>query len=149
MATAVRPDIVVHKPNGPLAAVIEVKNREEMNPQIAAVLRRNLIAHHVLADVPYFLLLSQDKGYLWTNRRPKELSIEPDAELSMKEVFESYLPPEIEGRLRDTELVIAVYSWLSDLALTKRDPIGRTEKVLAPGWLGQIWSPLVGLRGAE
>lgn len=68
MATAIRPDIAIHKPNGPLVAIIEIKNREEMNKKIAAVLRRNLIAHQVLPDVPYFLLLSQDKGYLWKNR---------------------------------------------------------------------------------
>jgi len=126
-----RPDIVIHKPNGSLVAVVEVKNREEMNPQIATVLRRNLIAHDVLADVPYFLLLSQDKAYLWINRRRQELDAEPDSELPMKEVLESYLPSGIEGRLRGSELELPVYSWLSDLAFATRDPVSRTEKILA------------------
>ena len=138
MPVTMRPDIVIHKPNGSLVAYVEVKNRAAMDPEIATALRRNLIAHNFLPDAPYFMLLSQEKAYLWTNRGSRDSSIAPDVEIPIKEILENYLPKEVHGRLRGKELAIAVYAWLSDLTSHRRGTGVGEDELTRAGFIDAI-----------
>ncbi len=109
------PDLIINDKSGQLVAVVEVKNRQDLTPDLAAKLRRNLLAHDALPQSPYFLLLSQEKGYLWTPKEEMDIEALPAYEFSMLEVLNAYLSEELTGRrLRGDELEIVVSYWLSD-----------------------------------
>ena len=64
-AVRINADIVVRDSEGNALALVEVKNRQELSPDIAATLRRNLISHGLAnQNARFFLLVSQDMGYL-------------------------------------------------------------------------------------
>lgn len=116
-------DVAAVSPAGELLVVVEVKNRESLSPTIATALRRNLIVHGLRSHAPYFLLLSQERGFVWV--RSSEVDVDarltfdapPTAEFSMGEVIDRYLPG-LDGRdrLRGEELELLVVQWLVDLA---------------------------------
>ncbi len=60
-----RHDIILQNPDGQFIAVIEVKNLPDLSRDVATILRSNSMTYTLLPQTPYFLLLSQDKGFLW------------------------------------------------------------------------------------
>lgn len=122
MVTA-KTDILVKDPNGAPIAVIEVKSRENLSRYIAAALRRNMIAHGLLTDVKYFLLVSQDKGFLWKNGGQAPIDSPPTYEFSMSEVVRKYLAKmQSKERLKEAQLELLVFQWLNDLLESERKP---------------------------
>jgi len=112
-------DIVVQAADGNLLAIVEVKNRENLTPVVAAQLRRNLMAHGQLnIIVRYFLIVSQDVGYLWDQKAHPSFDIVPSTlEFPMTQVIERYLPSFVgAGRLSNAQLELAVTQWLWDIA---------------------------------
>jgi hypothetical protein len=125
-------DIVVHRPNGSFVAAIEVKNREDLTADVAARLRRNLVAHNVVpTDVPYFVLVSQDRGFLWKDTPAADWEARPTAEFSMEEVVRRFGPPGLRGRLRGSELESVVFAWLGALAELAAQPNTEPEATLS------------------
>jgi hypothetical protein len=116
MPSTLGPDIVVHRPEGPFVAAIEVKNREGLTPEIATQLRRNLLVHGASPRVPFFLLLSQEKGFLWKESEFPDFDARPDAEFSMTDVIRRFAPTDFTDRLRGSELETVVFLWLATLA---------------------------------
>lgn len=53
-----RADIVIRTEKGQIIAIVEIKNRKDITPEIATTFRRNMIAHGLIPQIPYFLLLS-------------------------------------------------------------------------------------------
>jgi hypothetical protein len=67
---------------------MEVKNRQGLTAEIAKVIRRNLVAHGFkLQPVPYFLVVSEDAGFLWIQRPPFDQSDPPTVEFLMRPVI--------------------------------------------------------------
>jgi hypothetical protein len=130
MATALRADIIAHRPNGALAAIVEVKNREGLDRQAASALRENMISRGALPEVPFFMIASQEKAYLWTDGQPGNGSADPDVELDIKKALSDYIPRDISGRLHRDELEFIIYNWLLDLALAERTPENEAENAL-------------------
>src|SRR5215211_3684499 len=112
-------DIIVQDADGGVLALVEVKNRENLTPDIAAALRRNLIAHgSVNWWARFFLIVSQDSGYLWDQESLPRLDVSPPTVVfPMRSVVERYLPSFVNGRrLSGSTLELAVSQWLWDLA---------------------------------
>jgi hypothetical protein len=131
MVTTSRGDLAVRAPNGEMIAVVEVKNREDLSPEVAAALRRNLVVHGFLTDAPYFLLVSQDVGFLWDRRAQHGFDALPTARFPMEPVINRYLPERTVGdRLRGSELELVVFQWLLDLTETPKDVLGEPERSL-------------------
>jgi hypothetical protein len=132
MQSVLPTDIVIHRPNGPFVAAVEVKNREGLTKDLAATLRRNLLAHGIIsADVPFFLLVSQDQGFLWRNvGRPGLELVPPDAEFPMLDVIRRYAPDALGERLRESELESIIFSWLGDLSQSDRPSHSEPEATL-------------------
>ena len=63
MLTAVA-DITVRSPNGVVAATVEVKNPMEFTPDIASEYKDICAESGTVLPDAYFLLVSQDYGYL-------------------------------------------------------------------------------------
>jgi hypothetical protein len=58
------PDLVIQDNKGNPIAVVEVKSRADLSQDVAIQIRRSMLARGLPAQIPYFLLLSQDEGYL-------------------------------------------------------------------------------------
>ena len=127
-----RADIAVQSSDGRLLAVVEIKNREHLTAEVATVIRRNLIAHGLVPELEYFLLLSQDRGYLWAGLSLPQLEAPPKAAFSMSPVISRYVPPrDSSDRLRELELELLVVHWLTELAAGACDPTQEPESILA------------------
>jgi hypothetical protein len=113
----VEADILVRNSNGKSILVAEVKNRQNLSPDIATALRRNLAVHNLLPSSAYFLLASQDVGYLWKAADSSMPDTPPTAQFSMSDIIARYFPGVgSQERLRETELEMLLLQWLQDLA---------------------------------
>lgn len=135
MVTAIQPDMVIRSSLGDPIAVVEVRNRRDLTPLIAREIRHHLLAHTSHADqtgARYFLLLSQDRGYIWDCRISAHRDAPPVAEFSMLDVIDRYLPERPpEHRLRNSELEFLVLRWLIDLTLGLQDESLAANQALA------------------
>lgn len=110
-------DIIVLNPAGRAVAVVEVKNRRDLTPEVAVQLRRNLVVHGLVPPGPYFLLISQDVGYLWLASAGPLPHDPPALEFEVQPVILRYLTW-FDGsrRLTGSALELVVAQWLDDLA---------------------------------
>src|SRR2546430_6555516 len=60
-----RHDIVVQNADGQFIAIIEDKKMQDLTRDAATSVRRNSMKYSLLPQTPYFLLLAQDRGFLW------------------------------------------------------------------------------------
>lgn len=127
-----QPDIAVRAANGELVAVVEIKAGAALSLDIARQLRSNLASHDLLPHSAYFLLTTQDGGFLWLPHPQPWLDALPNLEFSMKPVIARYLHgADAERWLWEGELVLIVADWLSDLNLGLGDPQLEPERSLA------------------
>jgi len=126
-----RPDILVRDPDGFPIAIVEIKNRQNLSRDVATELRRSMVAHGLPARVPYFLLLSQDVGYLWKDVKQTDLDAPPTYEFPMDKVVTRYLKEDSEQRLYESILELLVFQWLNDLATNPGNVSEEPEKTLA------------------
>ena len=124
-------DILISTRDGQPIGVVEVKNRRDLSREVAMKLRRNMLVHGLLPQIPYFLLLSQDTGFLWKEAWQGRLHAKPTYEFPMGKVVARYLP-EIgaKERLREAQLELLVLQWLSDLAGVAQEAIEEPERSL-------------------
>jgi hypothetical protein len=130
----IRTDLVVQAANGDVLALVEVKNRENLTPDIAVAYRENLIGHG-----PgnwwsrFFMLVSQDVGYLWDHGTvPQATDTPPPIAFPMDPVVRFYLRSLVDGRrLGGPELELVVSQWLWDLAYQVENRPKEPEAALA------------------
>jgi len=108
-------DFVVRGSDGSQAAIIELKNAQNLTRKDATQFRRNLVVHGFVPSAPYLLLLSQDHGYLWRDKKPSKLEVPPDAEFRMDVVIRRYVRDLGQRRLSGIEFELLVLQWLDDL----------------------------------
>jgi len=90
-----------------------------------------MVAHGLLPQIPYFLLASQDVGFLW--KEPKFVSYDtpPTYEFPMDKVINRYIKREPGQRLYGAELELIVLQWLTDLTQETQKNTEEPEKTLA------------------
>ncbi|WP_281890529.1 hypothetical protein [Paenibacillus sp. YYML68] len=112
-------DILIKDDDGTIA-VIEVKNRKNLNIEDAKKIRRNIIAHQSLKS-KYFVLVSQEYGYVWDNEKSHQLLDNPLISFSMQDIVSRYYRhmDTYENRLRGNELELIVTQWINDLVRAK------------------------------
>lgn len=136
MITRTHPDILIRSRDNVPIAIVEVKNRREWPETLVTSMRRNMIAHGILPPIPYFLLISQEQGFIWRQKsEPEEddsVDRPPDAKFSMLHIVDRYAPANLTGSwLRGAELQYVVQRWLDDLATGARHEGDNTEQILA------------------
>jgi len=136
-------DIVIRGADGQPLAIVELKNRKGLTSEVGVDLRRELTADQGLgARAPFFVLLSQEVGFLWQGPLA-ESSDQPMWTFSMAELIGDYLDP--TGVERGTWLWpdafrLVVLQWLYDLIDGKRDEASEPERTLAEsGLLAALW----------
>jgi hypothetical protein len=134
----VRVDLLIRNQKGQILAVVEIKNRQDIDLDMATAFRRNMIVHGLVPEIPFFLLLSQDIGFVWKG------TVNPDAppayQFPMNNVVARYLPGLAPGeRLKEVQLELVLLQWLTDLAEEPQIALEEPEKSLAlSGFLESI-----------
>lgn len=111
-------DFLISKHGNPIVYV-DIKNPLRLSKEAARQRHEHIFKEYGFSNSPkYFLLVSQDHGYLW-NPLNTHSSRNPDLEFPMTEIvtryFKEYTP---DLRLRHNELAIIIYNWLSDLTMS-------------------------------
>src|SRR5207302_306656 len=89
----------------------------------------------------YFLIVSQNKAFLWEPEQAAANDVEPATSFPMRQVLLEYLTDrELDQHLRGAELEIAILQWLSDITR------GRGAVPAAPSSLAKFAERL---RGGE
>lgn len=144
MLTQPTVDLLVVGATGHPILAVEVKNSENLSLDDGIVLRRNLITHGLLDHVSYFLLVSQETGFLWNQKESAGVDAHPIGEVAMEPVVQRYFPGlEPTARLRGPELELIVLQWLTDLADERVAVTAEPERSLAAAGL------LAAIRGAD
>src|SRR5438309_1623509 len=107
-----KPDILIRDDQGYPVAVVEVNNRQNLSREVATELRHNLIDYGIPSRVPYFLILSQDVGFLWKESKLENLDAPPDYEFPMNSVMIRYWKRNPEERLLGLAFELLVLQWL-------------------------------------
>jgi len=129
-------DFVIHAPDGRFVAAVEVKNRESLTPELAEAIRRNMATHGQLPPAEFFLLLSQDTGYLWHQAYSETDAV--SIRFPMKEVVARYAPSAGSQRLRGSELDLVIQAWLLDLQHDNKPHTPADEALLRSGFVDAI-----------
>jgi len=126
-----RHDIVIQNPDGQFVAVVDVKSYKNLTPEIATALRRTRMLHTLLPQTPYYLLVSQEKGFLWKNAWREGPETPPTYEFPMDSVITRYRKSKQEEKPFGRELESLALRWLHDLADAKVWANEEPEKTLA------------------
>lgn len=110
-------DFSVHDHNGQLVLVVEVKAILNTSPEWVAKLRRNIFAHGIFSEAPFFLIICPDRLYLWTNAPMQKDPVLPNYIIDASPIFQPYFdqvevtPTNISGQ--NLELIVS--SWLGEI----------------------------------
>jgi len=134
-----RPDLFIHGRDNEFIVLVEVKNPSFLSRSAALALYSD-IAERITVDVSYFLLLSQQLGFLWRRKGETLQPLIPTAEFPMKSVMARYAPALAPGeRLRGRELDYVVFQWLSELTEGTGESLTEPEDLFAnTGFLSSI-----------
>jgi hypothetical protein len=126
-------DIVVYAPDRHLVLAVEIKETRQASAKEAAALRHRLLAHGLLPDSAFFLLVYPSTLFLW--RRETPAADPPDYVASTIPVLndtELNIAGDDDTHLRKGGLQLRVFAWLSVLASDLRgaDPKSEPEKML-------------------
>lgn len=83
-------DILAFDKNGQLALIAEVKSKRGTSDEWAAKMRRNMYAHGLLPNAPFFLLALPDKFYLWKNADRTSEVLEPTQKVDPRPFLQPY-----------------------------------------------------------
>jgi len=109
-------DIVIESETGQPIAIVEVIAVAYLDRAEAIGTRQNLVADYSLPRTPFLLLVSQDRGFLWSTWPDSPDADMPDLEFSMEPVVRRFAPEVAEGeRLRGESLRLVVFQWLLHL----------------------------------
>lgn len=125
--------MAVYDRTNTLLLVVEVKARLGASPEWGAQLRRNIAAHGLFPEAPYFLLALPDRFYLWSNTATSSDSDAPSFSVNPSPLLRPYFeradisPDQISSQ--SLELIIA--SWLNDM-ISRASQKSEDE---VPSWL--------------
>jgi hypothetical protein len=119
---AQRLDLAAYDRDDQLALVVEVKRKVDASKDWVSQLRRNIMAHGVFPNPPFFLLALPDRFYLWKNGNDNasEPSYAIDAEPLLRPYFERAGVQADKISSQSLELMVA--AWLNELVHTGKKP---------------------------
>lgn len=126
-------DVLILDQMGWPIAMVEVKNRQGLTAEVAAAIRRNLVSHGLMIQqVPFFLVVSQDAGFLWMQRQPQHPLDPPTVEFPMHPVVNHYVRwLAKDERISGSALEYVVANWLADQSLGEGPDLPETTEPLS------------------
>ena len=108
-------DLLIKTYKGDPVAIIEVYNTPDLSKEKATELRSYMLKDGLPLSVPYFLLVSQDEGYLWKNSDQPTPDAPPLFHFPMTRVVRQYaIHDQDKRRLYNEELDLLVLDWLTN-----------------------------------
>jgi len=124
-------DILIQGPDGDTIAVVKAKNLRNLSRDEATQIRRNLADYGVPIQVPFFMLLSQDIGFLWKDSKDENLDAPPMYTFPMNNVVARYSDRKAGERLYEAEFEILALRWLNHLTVNSQNNSDEPERTLA------------------
>ncbi|MDJ0677939.1 MAG: hypothetical protein QNJ36_21570 [Calothrix sp. MO_167.B42] len=119
-------DLLVYNRDNQLILVVEVKRKTNVSTEWVAKFRRNLLAHGIFPQAPYFMIALLDKFYLWTTNAGAdfELLSEPNYIIDARPILKPYF--EKAGikaeKISEKSLEIIIISWLGEIMYSEKLP---------------------------
>lgn len=123
-------DILIQSPDGDTIAVVEVKNLRDLTPDEATEIRHSLADYGIPVEVPFFMLLSQDVGFLWKDSTYENRDAPPMYTFPMQNVVARYSDRKPGERLYEAEFEILALRWLNHLTIKEYSSSQEPEKTL-------------------
>lgn len=123
-------DILIQSPDGDMIAIVEVKNLRDLTSDEATQLRQSLVRYGLPAEVPFFMLLSQDIGFLWKDSTYENLDAPPMYTFPMQNVVARFSNRKPGERLYEAEFEILALRWLNHLTIKEYNSSEEPEKTL-------------------
>ncbi len=140
MSSGSRADIVVRSPVGNTIAVVELRNWRSLQLEVATTVLDEFRDADLLANSSYFLVISQEKGFLWHKDQRDLNEFLAPLEFPTKNIVDRYLPGlAADDRLRENELRSVILQWLINLTWLTEESENEPEKLLIPtGFTGRL-----------
>ena len=147
------PDLAVYDRHRQLTAIVEIKNKLGTTTDWAARTRRNILAHGSSITADFFLLVTRDRLYMWTENGGASDTPPPQYVGDTQSQFLPYFrgarvdPDDVSGsafellvsawlsdltRSRETDECYEHPEWLSDSGLVSAIAGGRVKHQLGP-----------------
>ena len=114
-------DIMAFDKNGELVLIAEARSRRGKSSDWAAKMRRNMLAHGLMPNAPYFLLALPDAFYLWDGSGRSAQFSEPtrrvDPDRFLKPLYDKTGISPTNLTERSFEFIIT--SWLNQVLRTQ------------------------------
>jgi hypothetical protein len=115
------PDIIISGDRG-IVANVEIQNEAGWSRETAREYIRNLYSDSPPPASQFFLLISQDKGFLWRLDSTSRFTEQLPLEINLEPIFRRFVEPyNGSRRLQVTSLLPLVFDWLGRLALERSD----------------------------
>lgn len=117
-------DVAVYDRHDQLVLVGEVKNKLAATPEWAGQFRRNILAHGIYPNAPFFLFAFPDTFYLWTASYLHLAYTDPDFIVDARPLLYPYFeqagvqPDQISG----SRLELVVAAWLGEIIHADKSP---------------------------
>jgi len=125
-----QPSMVIEDSNERPIAVVEVTSLSEMILDDALEIRESMLERGLPDHIPYFLLVSQDIGFLWKDDPSLKVDSPPNEVFSMENIMKRYSLRKPEQRLYVEELEYVVLHWLMNLSSKPQEMDNEPEKTL-------------------
>ncbi len=131
-------DLVIRDTKDDPLAVIDVVNFPGFSRQEAIELRQRMIDHGLPAQLPYFLLLTQDVGFLWKDTEKDQLDVPPNYEFPMNGLVQRYEKESSRRRLYRWELEFLILQWFAHLRASSEPDTEEPELTLVRSGLREL-----------
>lgn len=121
-----KPSILIEDSDERLIAAVEVQSRIDMSADLATYVRSSMLDYGISPHIPYILVLSQDRGFLWKDDPLINGDRPPDYEFPMDSVIVRFSKSEPGKRLIKWGLEDLVLHWLTNLSF-KPEEMGKGE----------------------
>jgi hypothetical protein len=143
-----QPNITIEDSNESPIAAVEITSLPNVESDEAIKIRSYMLERGLPAHIPYFLLLSQDIGFLWKDDPSLKADSPPNYEFPMDTVMTRYSKKPLEQRLYTGELEYLFLRWLMDLRAQPQEMMEASDKKLTDvGFTDAIHRAMILLTG--
>lgn len=140
-----KPSILIEDSDEKLIAAVEAQSRRDMSEDLAIYTRSRMFEFGLSTHIPYIMVLSQERGFLWKD----DLSIHgdrpPDYEFPMDSVITRFSKGGLGGMFTKSILEWVILHWLTNLSFKPEEMGGgEPEETLArAGFTNAIYEAMV------
>lgn len=140
---APRWDLIVQDQKDRPVLAVEIKRKIDASPEWAAQLRHDMLAHGIIPDTPYLLMVFPDRFYLWKSGGSIQDETKPTLSIDARPILGPYFDRAgvLPDQISRASLEIIIAAWLNTVLLRTADELDASER-----WLidSGVYDALVG-----